>query len=73
MWRLFNHAIQCLCALPGWIEIVHHKPQEKPVPYVALLRISERWPMVIASWTGRAPVMKTQQDRGVLIDNLIED
>jgi hypothetical protein len=41
MWRLFNHAIQCLCALPGWIEIVHHKPQEKPVPYVALLRISE--------------------------------
>jgi hypothetical protein len=29
--------------------------------------------MVIASWTGRAPVMKTQQDRGVLIDNLIED
>ena len=73
MRSLFNHATQCLCAFPRGVEIVHHKPQQEPVPNAALPRISKRRPMVVASRTRRAPVMQTQQDRGVLIDNLIED
>ena len=73
MRSLFNHATHRLCPFPGRVEIVHHKPQQEPVPNAALPRISKRRPMVVASRTRRAPAMQTQQDRGVLVDNLIED
>ena len=49
------------------IEVANHEPQEKPFPYVPLLRIGERRMLVID------PMMKTQQDRSVLVENLIED
>ena len=70
---LLDRRTRSLSSFPGRIEVIHDEPQEKAIPFMSFVGPRKGCIVMVALKARRSPVVKTQQDRPIRVDDLIED